>query len=89
MERRFKMAYVSVNDVAKHGKKFDTAIIEALPSGSQVMLKENDLDTASLKILVHNPEWTIVKEGQRVPRIIIDIPEAEVKELKPAIAYPH
>lgn len=81
MERRFKKVLISMHEVTNHGKNFKLALDRSLPEGSQIMRQTEDLDSASIKLVVYNPEWTVVKDGERIPTFKVQLKEPE--------AYPH
>jgi len=86
MERRFKLGIISINEIPAHGKNLENAIKENLPEGTVVLLKENNLETASLKVVLYNPEWEEVPYGCVLEAVLVKLPEPEKRK---QIAYGH
>jgi hypothetical protein len=78
MERRFKIAHVSYNDIAEHGKDMAKKVEQSLPKGSTVMRQEDDLNTASQILLVHNESFDLVPLGEECPKLTLTIAEDSV-----------
>ena len=77
MKRNFKLALLSMHEVASHGKGFESALMKSLPDGTSVIAKSNDVDTGSLKIVLHNDEWGEVPDGEELKKVIVTIEEQE------------
>ena len=78
MERRFKIAHLSYNDIAQYGKDIAKKVEEALPKGSTVMRQEDDLRTGSQMLLVHNKDFDVIPAGEECPRLAVTIAEDSV-----------
>lgn len=86
MERRLKIGMISLTDIIPHGKNFDKALKEVLPEGTTVIMKENDIMTGSLVIVLHNPEFEEVPHGAYPEQVIVTL---GVPEEKPRLIYNH
>jgi len=73
-----------MSDVATHGSKFESML--DLPEGTRIVAKSNDLDTGSLKLVLYNPNWEEVPEGENLEIVLINIKEQEAPV---KLAYPH
>lgn len=84
MERRLKIGLISITDIIPHGKNFDKALKDVLPEGTTVIMKENDIATGSLVMVLHNPEFEEVPEGQALMTVLIKL---DAPEEKPKLIY--
>ena len=81
MKRRFKLALLSMSEIATHGKKFEAELMKNLPEGTSVIAKGNDMDTGSLKVVLHNESWDEVPNGESLEKVIVELLEKPVSSI--------
>lgn len=77
MKRKLRLALLSMHEIATHGKRFESALMDGLPEGTSVIAKSNDMDTGSLKIVLHNEEWEEVPNGEALKKVLVTLGEQE------------
>jgi len=77
MNRKLKLALLSMHEIATHGKKFESALMDSLPEGTSIIAKSNDMETGSLKIVLHNDEWEEVPNGEDLEKVLVTLREQE------------
>ncbi len=87
MERRFKIALISSNEVVNYGENLREAVMNNMPKGTEILRNEDDFETASLKMLLYNETWDIVPFGETLETFVIIL--GEKTESKPVPAYAH
>jgi hypothetical protein len=73
MERRFKLVGISIDVVASHSKGFEQALLKALPKGSSIVMKKDDIYAATLFLLIHNSEFPILEDKTIPPNITVTL----------------
>ena len=88
MERRFKIALISINEIESHGKDVVDAVKENIPEGTEIIKQETDyFDTASLRVLLYHSSWPLVPLGADLEKFVIEL--GKPKEKKVSLVYAH
>lgn len=87
-ERRLKLVMISMNIVACWGAKIGKEIEKSLPGDCVILRQKEDFNIGSLVMVVYNKEWGVVPDGNKLPRVNL---EMDAPEAKGAIIldYPH
>ena len=87
MNRKLKLALLSMHELANHGKKFEAALLKSLPDGTAIIARSNDMETGSLKIVLYNEEWEDVPNGEDLEKVVVTLEEPQEEPVK--IIYGH
>ena len=88
-ERRFKIALVSDHLAVQLGKYLGKAIKDSMPDDAVILKQETDFDRAFLKMLVYHPSFDVIAEGEKVPKMLLDIKPPEKQDKKVILPYQH
>ena len=88
-ERRFKIGMISMHIVGQCGKELGKQIQKAIPEEAIVLKQQEDFERASVAILIYHPKFNIVADGEKVPRIQLDIELPEAKDKRVILPYQH
>lgn len=88
-ERRFKIGLISMHVVAQCGKDLGKQIQDAIPEEAIVLKQDEDFERASLAILIYHPNFNIIADGEKVPKMLLDIKPLEKKDKKVILPYQH
>lgn len=81
LERRYRIGIVSHHEVVNHTghppnpESFIKALKAALPEGTAMLNQRDDMNTASLRILLNNPEWPEIGHGKDIKEFCIKLGE--------------
>ena len=79
IERRFRIGIISDNEIRAHAETMKESLKNALPSGTQVISQQEDFESASVMLKLHNPEWDIVPLGCELEKFVIELGKIEKK----------
>jgi len=85
--RRFKIGMVSMHTVVNWGKDIGDVIKMSLPDGTKILRQQDNLERATLDVLLYNEDFEAVDDGCEIPRINLDIPLNDAKQA-PQILLP-
>ena len=88
-ERRFKICLVSDHVIATLGKDLGKAIKDSLPEDSIILKQKEDFERASMAILIYHPNFNIIADGEKVPKMLLDIKLPEKQDKKVILPYKH
>lgn len=88
-ERRFKIGMISMHIVGQCGKDLGKQIQKAIPEEAIVLKQQEDFERASVAILIYHPNFNIVAEGEKVPKMLLDIKLPEKQDKKVILPYQH
>jgi hypothetical protein len=87
-DRRFKIGYVSMHIVASWGKDLGKQIQESIPEDAIILKQQECFERASIAIIIYHHSFDIIADGEKLPKLILDIPLNEEPPTN-VIQYPH
>ena len=75
--------------VAQCGKDLGKQIQEAIPDDAIVLKQQEDFERASLAILIYHPNFNVIADGEKAPKLTLDIKLPEKQDKKVILPYQH
>jgi hypothetical protein len=88
-ERRLKIGLISMHIAAQLGKDLGKAIKESIPDDAIILNQKEDFERGSLAIILYHQNFNVIADGEKVPKMLLDIKPLEKQDKKVILPYQH